>query len=322
MKIALIGLGDIAVKAHLPVLSQISEVEWVLCTRNVGTLTQLAARFRISEYYTDYRDLIRCGIDAVMIHSATSSHFELASYFLKQGMPVFVDKPLADNFADCEALHDLAESQQQPLFMGFNRRYIPLYCQELPGYALPGTAVCHAEASSLRALRWEKHRYNLTGEPRTFIYDDFIHPLDSVNLHADLKADDLMVTTQFDVNQAGASSMRLARVDVQWQRNNTLFQASMNRQHGMTCEHISADYQNMSFRFESFTEGRCWREGAERTVRQPDWTPMLASKGFEAMAHHWLTVAEQGKQPLAITQRNLHSHWLAEQVLRKVQPSL
>lgn len=61
MKIALIGLGDIAVKAHLPVLTQMENVEWVFCTRNPERLQQLAKKYHVKESYTDYRDLAKAG---------------------------------------------------------------------------------------------------------------------------------------------------------------------------------------------------------------------------------------------------------------------
>ena len=178
MKLAIVGLGDIAQKAHLPVITQINGLELVFCTRDKNTLKKLAKQYRIHECYSDYRELIKAGIDAVMIHSSTVSHVQIATFFLQQGLPTFVDKPLADNAFDCETLYELAEKNQQPLYMGFNRRFIPLYNQYLP-------AVQNAkEHTSLLSLRWEKNRFNQPGNIRTFIFDDFIHPLDSINLDA------------------------------------------------------------------------------------------------------------------------------------------
>lgn len=46
MKIGIIGLGDIAQKAYLPVITQHSDVELVFCTRNSEVLNQLARRYR------------------------------------------------------------------------------------------------------------------------------------------------------------------------------------------------------------------------------------------------------------------------------------
>ena len=311
MKIALIGLGDIAAKAHLPVLNQLENVEWVFCTRNPERLQQLARKYHVKEIYTDYRDLAKAGIDAAMIHSATSSHPMLAEFFLRLGLPVFVDKPLADSYDQCERLYDLAESHQVPLFMGFNRRYIPLYQQHLPGLTSDTPTTL-----PLQSLRWEKHRHDLPGEARTFIFDDFIHPLDSINLNGSISPDDTFVTKQF-VQRGGQTS--LGRLDVQWQQGGTLFHASMNRQHGATMETVLANYQNVSYRFDSFTEGSRWQGNKEERLKLADWTPMLAAKGFHAMAEHWLEVVSTGKQALSLTQRNLHSHLLAEHLVNQVK---
>ncbi|WP_243145997.1 hypothetical protein [Clostridium chromiireducens] len=47
MKIGIIGLGDIAKKAYLPVLSEKEGIELVLCTRNTDTLNRLSKKYRI-----------------------------------------------------------------------------------------------------------------------------------------------------------------------------------------------------------------------------------------------------------------------------------
>lgn len=314
MRIALIGLGEIAVKAHLPVLTQMNGVEWVFCTRQPQQLAQLAAQYRITECYTDYRELANARLDAVMIHAATQVHIEIAQFFLQLGLPIFVDKPLADNYADCERLHELAASKQLPIFMGFNRRYIPLYQTHLTG--MRGDTDDMSEA--LRGLRWEKHRHALPGEARTFVFDDFIHPLDSINVYADVKPEDVQVNVQFESTHEKASGLpRMTRLDVQWQQRNGLFQASMNRLHGITSETVSAQYHNRSYRFDSMTEGVCWQANQEQRVKLPDWTPMLASKGFHAMAAHWLEVVSTGQQAQYYTDRNMHTHLLAEHVLNR-----
>lgn len=310
MKIAVIGLGSIAEKAHLPVLTQLENVELVFCTRNAERLKQLADKYRIADYYTHYQDVLKSSVDAVMIHSATSSHFEIASFFLNHGIPVFVDKPLASTYAHCETLHNLAEQKNTPLFMGFNRRYIPLLQHHIP--ALSGA---DSTDNPLLSLRWEKNRFNLTGDIRTFIFDDFIHPMDSVNIHASVQPDDLHIMAQFD--QKKEETGALARIDVQWQQNNAIFHASMNRLNGATNETISAHYRNQNYRFDSFVEGIHWQADIERKLKLADWTQMLTSKGFDAMAEHWLSVIKLGKQDLSYTQRNLHSHLLAEVITQK-----
>ncbi len=304
MKIGIIGLGDIAQKAYLPLLTQFPGIEWIFCTRNSDHLQTLANQYRIQRTCTRYQDLLHFQVDAVMIHAATAAHPDIAAFFLRHGVATFVDKPLADNAAACETLYDLAEQYQKPLYVGFNRRHIPLFNQHLTG-------VQQGQCHDLLALRWEKHRHALPGEIRTFIFDDFIHPLDSVNLLGKADLQEVYVTHQMAGNQ-------LARLDVQWQQGETLLHASMNRQFGTTCERVSAQFINQSYEFENFTTGKHWQENLQTQLALQDWTPMLASKGFHAMIEHWLMVVQQGKLEHAIMERNIASHQLAEALCERI----
>jgi virulence factor len=305
MKIGIIGLGDIAQKAYLPIITQLEGIEPVFCTRNFNTLKQLAQKYRVDQICEDYQQLLKLNIDAVMIHAATSVHFEVASFFLKNGIPTFVDKPLADSAEDVEKLYEIAAKYNQPLYVGFNRRHIPLYNQHLP-------ELSKGEVGQLRSLRWEKNRYALPGDLRTFIFDDFIHPLDSVNLNAQSSINDLYITHQQQGNQ-------LSRLDVQWQVGTALLHASMNRNFGITTERVSASYENQAFEFDSFVEGKIWHKNTEEKLNLKDWTPMLTSKGFDAMIKDWISVVEKGNVADTVIDRNIASHQLAERIYQKVR---
>ncbi len=49
MKIGLIGLGVIAQKAYLPVMSTKEGIELILCTRNKETLNKLSSMYNIKK---------------------------------------------------------------------------------------------------------------------------------------------------------------------------------------------------------------------------------------------------------------------------------
>lgn len=83
MKIGIIGLGDIAQKAYLPVMTQLGQVQPVFCTRDPNTLAALSRQYRCEQICQDYKQLLTMNVDAVMIHAATSIHFELASFSLE-----------------------------------------------------------------------------------------------------------------------------------------------------------------------------------------------------------------------------------------------
>ncbi|MEZ9230231.1 Gfo/Idh/MocA family protein [Vibrio amylolyticus] len=302
MKIGVIGLGDIALKAYLPILANLSGIELVLCTRNKDVLKEVASKYRIKECCQDFKALPAMNVDAVMIHAATSVHFDIARYFLKQGIPTFVDKPLCDTAKQVEQLYEVATQQSTPLYVGFNRRHIPLYNQHIPELKLN-------ELGSLTSLRWEKHRHNLPGELRTFIFDDFIHPLDSINLNSQSSIIDLHITHQRSTRGDG-----LSRLDVEWQVNGTLLQASMNRSFGQTCERIWACYENKAIEFDSFVQGQLSENNHRSAVALKDWTPMLKSKGFEDMLLDWFNVVECGYVDADIIERNIATHQLAENI--------
>ncbi|MFA0340225.1 Gfo/Idh/MocA family protein [Vibrio breoganii] len=304
MKIGIIGLGDIAQKAYLPHVTQLPNVEWILCTRSQSVLDELCQQYRIKQSCNDYQQLFALGVDAVMIHAATFTHAAIAKFFLERGIPTFVDKPLADNIADVEMLYETAQKHNVPLYVGFNRRHTPLYNQYIP-------ELNRHDVGELRSLHWEKNRFDLTGDIRTFIFDDFIHPLDSVNLNAQSTLDDLHITHQMEGN-------KLARIDVQWQVGDTLLRASMNRQFGITRERVSACYQNNAYEFDSFVSGKCWKENQETNVSLKDWTPMLESKGFHHMMTHWLEVVSSGRIDTDIIERNIASHRLADALCEQI----
>ena len=305
MRIAIIGLGTIAKKAYLPILSNLENTELILCSRNQETLSTLAAKYRIKETTQDYKQLTKLNVDAVMIHSSTASHPSIARYFLEQGIPTFVDKPLADNLSDCERLYDLAHKNNCPLYLGFNRRFIPLYNQTI------GNIQTEINKQGLQSLRWEKNRYNSAGDIHEFIFDDFIHPLDSVNIYGKSDLDDIQITTQF-------KGVQLARLDVQWQQNNTILHASMNRTSGTANEIISANFENCSYQFDSFFTGKRYKNNESQNITLEDWTPMLASKGFAGMIDDWLSVVKKGNMPEHITKRNLATHQLADKIYQHV----
>jgi virulence factor len=329
MKIAVIGLGDIAQKAYLPVLTQLSklsstckkDIELIFCTRNADTLKKLTEQYRIKTYFQDYRDLNKSNIDGVMIHSGTSSHAKIARYFLEQGIATFVDKPLADSAKDCVMLHALAEKHNAPLYVGFNRRFIPLFNQYLVGVQKGAAENIDKANQGLTSLRWEKNRHNLPADIRTFVFDDFIHCIDSVNIFGKADIDGIDITTQFlPSKNAGVTAIekQLSRIDIKWQQNGVILEASMNRNFGITQEIISANYENKSYHFPSFFSGTRWENKETTLLHLADWTPMLTSKGFDGMIDDWLNVVSTGVIATEVVKRNLNSHLLAEAICQEV----
>ncbi|MGY3865276.1 Gfo/Idh/MocA family protein [Aeromonas bivalvium] len=301
MRIALIGLGDIAQKAYLPLLASDEGVTPLLCTRNPAVLGKLARQYRVAECFTEVDALLGSRPDAVMIHAATSVHRTLAEQCLRAGIPTFVDKPLCDNLAEAETLANLALAQDCPLFVGFNRRYLP--------------AMAAARARSLTELNWQKHRFALPGRARDFIFDDFIHVLDSLCFYGGVPQGDLHAVLRPDAKDSDL----LAGVSVSWQSGDRAISGSMNRSAGITEERIDAYGDNLSLHLENCTRGSMARDKQMAALAPDDWQPVLASRGFAAMLAHWYQQIASGRADGALIESYLHGHRLAEQLTMRAQ---
>ena len=80
----------------------------------------------------------------VVIASPASTHASHASFFLKQGFSVFIEKPIATSAIEARELLSI-KKPSQALFVGHSERYSPgfqLFQKEFPAF-LPKTASLH-----------------------------------------------------------------------------------------------------------------------------------------------------------------------------------
>lgn len=108
IRIGIAGLGGIAQKAYLPVLTRTDN--WVLSggfSPNQEKARQVCDAYRFPLFPSLHELAEQC--DAVFVHSSTESHFQVVSELLNAGCHVYVDKPLAASYEQSEALVSLAE---------------------------------------------------------------------------------------------------------------------------------------------------------------------------------------------------------------------
>lgn len=168
LRIGIVGLGGIAQKAWLPVLT--NTAGWTLqgaWSPSRDKALRICESWRIP--YVDSLANLASGCDAVFVHSSTASHYAVVSELLNAGVHVCVDKPLAENLRDAERLVALAAQKKLTLMVGFNRRFAPLY-RELKTRL--GTAA---------SLRMDKHRTDSVGphDLRFTLLDDYLHVVDT-----------------------------------------------------------------------------------------------------------------------------------------------
>ncbi|MBC1486334.1 Gfo/Idh/MocA family protein [Listeria seeligeri] len=299
LKIAVVGLGGIAQKAYLPVFAELENVEVHLYTRNAQKLKHLSEKYRFDHYHQSIDSMIASGVNAAFVHSATKSHPEVIRAFLAHQIPVYVDKPIADNLVEVEELTNLAKAQNTMLMTGFNRRFAPKY-QELKAL------------TDINMIVMQKNRAEQPGEPRTFIYDDFIHVIDTVRYLLDAKIDQLNV---FPVWQ----NELLASITVQIAAGDKVATAIMNRDSGVNEERLAVMTPNAKYEVENVTETHIYQGTTERFERFGDWETTLYKRGFEPIIQSFLNAVRSGVKPPISEEDALETHRLAEEILRQLE---
>src|SRR5512143_1069668 len=127
MLIGIVGLGDIALKAYLPVLASLNGIELALCSRSEGSVRRVQQQYRIQRGTTRLEELIAMGLKAAFVLSPSPAHEPLARALLEGGVDVFLEKPATLHSEETRALAELADRRQRILMVGFNRRYAPLH---------------------------------------------------------------------------------------------------------------------------------------------------------------------------------------------------
>ncbi|MDR0494651.1 MAG: Gfo/Idh/MocA family oxidoreductase [Treponema sp.] len=125
MKIAVIGCGNIAKNAHLPVLSAMEGVEIsyaadIIEERALAVQKQFGAKQALTDYKTALADK---ELAAVFVLTPNYSHYSITMDALRAGKHVFCEKPITSNYALSKEMADEAKKQNRVLNIGVCNRY-------------------------------------------------------------------------------------------------------------------------------------------------------------------------------------------------------
>ncbi|MFF4582338.1 Gfo/Idh/MocA family protein [Streptomyces sp. NPDC001389] len=293
MKVGVIGLGDIAQKAYLPVLTTRPGVELHLQTRTPATLERLGAVHHVPEgrRHASLDALIAQGLDAAFVHAPTDAHPEIVERLLEARVSTYVDKPIAYELADSRRLVELAEERGTSLFVGFNRRHAPGYaqCADLP--------------RDLIVL--QKNRVGLPEDPRTLVLDDFIHVVDTLRFLLPGEADHIDV-------RAVVREGLMSQVVLQMSGEGFTALGIMNRLSGSTEEVLEVSGQDSKRQVVNLAEV-IDHKGQPTVRRRGDWVSVARQRGVEQAVDTFLEAVETGK---VLSARDaLLTHELCERVV-------
>lgn len=299
LRVALVGLGDIAAKAYLPVLAAHPDIEPVLITRNPGRRSELQQAYRVNHVHATVDQALAEGVrpDAAFVHAATVGHPQIAATLIAAGVPTFVDKPLALSASEASELVESARQEQVSLAVCFNRRFAPAYAEA-------------AEWPGLDTVVLTKNRVGLPDDPRSVIFDDFVHVVDTLRFMVTPEPDDVQVAAR------RGNDDTLARIAITLRQGERVGVGIMDRDSGQTLEVLEAMAPGRARRVTDLVDV-VDRTGGVAHRRQPDnWASVSQQRGFVAMIDSLLESVREGTVLDAADA--LATHTLCEQILGQV----
>lgn len=125
----IIGCGSVTEVKSGPALQQAPGSALVAVMRRNGALAEdYARRHGVPRWYDDAQALVDDpGVDAVYVATPPSTHLPHALTAIRAGKPVYVEKPMALDAGECEAMVEAARAGGVPLFVAYYRRALPRF---------------------------------------------------------------------------------------------------------------------------------------------------------------------------------------------------
>lgn len=298
MKIVVVGLGDVAKKAYLPVYAALEGVDVYLVSRDETKARQLVHQYRFAGHYASLETIPFETIDGVLIHSTTSAHAEQVAYVLERGVHVFIDKPITFMLDDTERLVRLAAEQGVELVTGFNRRFAT------------ATAALK-EVADPNMILIQKNRTYQPATLREFIIEDFVHVIDTLRFLTGLApVENLAVRTRYE---AGT----LKQLQIQFTAGGVEAIGIMNRENGCTeevMEVMSPQLKRVSRDVERVYDFT--RDGMLEHALSP-WESNLARRGFTSMIDEFIKLLDGESNESVLATDSLTTHALCERIFNE-----
>jgi predicted dehydrogenase len=120
----IIGCGNVTEVKSGPGLQRARNSELVAVMRRNGELARdYAQRHGVPKWYDNARALIEDPeVNTVYVATPPSSHMEYTIQAARAGKPVYVEKPMALNYAQCREMISVSEAVGVPLYVAYYRR--------------------------------------------------------------------------------------------------------------------------------------------------------------------------------------------------------
>ena len=123
----IIGCGNVTEVKSGPAFNKVDNSKLIAVMRRDGALAEdYARRHNVPRFYSNADDIINDReINAIYVATPPGSHAEYALKSIKAGKPVYIEKPMALNYAECQKINKAGEKYKVPVFVAYYRRTLP-----------------------------------------------------------------------------------------------------------------------------------------------------------------------------------------------------
>ncbi|MBE6052945.1 MAG: Gfo/Idh/MocA family oxidoreductase [Clostridium sartagoforme] len=298
MKVAIVGIGSIAQKAYLPILSSIKDVELLISTRNEKVLEEVSNKYKIDRAYNKLDNLLKEDFDAAIISTHADGHYEIAKRLLEKGVNVYIDKPITYNLKKSMEIEVLAKKKDLIAMVGFNRRFCPMV-NKLKSKGKADIIVM------------QKNREYPPGDIRRFIVEDFIHVVDTLRFLMDEEIKSMDINFSKKEND-------LNNVVVTFKGDKTTAIGIMNRTAGITEENIEYMVNGNKYIVEDLVDFYEVNNKGKTKTTYGGWENTLYKRGFEDLITHFLTSVKDRKTPNPSIEDSIITHKICENITKYI----
>jgi len=187
INIGFIGAGSFAQSYLIPYTKRGgASLDTVVTTKGI-TAKNVATKFGFNKASSEAGDVLNnAEINTIFIATPHNSHASYAMEAIKAGKNVFVEKPLAMNYAELEEVKRVYSENNQMLMVGFNRRFSPIAVKiksEFSGNGEPKVINIRVNAGFIPKDHWTQNK-NIGGGR---IIGEMCHFIDLMQYFTDAK---------------------------------------------------------------------------------------------------------------------------------------
>lgn len=125
----IIGVGNVTEVKSGPAFYKVPNSQLVaVMRRNAEKAADYARRHHIPKWYSNASELINDpDVDAVYIATPPDSHASYAIEAMRAGKPVYVEKPMARHYSECQEMLEVSKETGIPIWVAYYRRTLPAF---------------------------------------------------------------------------------------------------------------------------------------------------------------------------------------------------